>query len=246
MLDGRWRTKAEGGLRPIGAGLDRAGIRADHVTVLGLLFSLGSAVLVGSGRLSYGALALAACGVCDMLDGAIAKASGRAGPRGAFLDSVSDRVSDALLFGGVAWHLGGESSRLPVLAMAVLALSLLISYERARAESLGFDARGGLMERAERIVLLGIGLVFGVLIPVLWLMVALTALTAVHRFAKVWRQASPERPLALRRSRVRRGDVVSGTVPSRRLRQWWKARRPAGTARWRSRLHGRARPHTRP
>ncbi len=246
MLDGRWRTKAEGGLRPIGGGLDRAGIRPDHVTILGLLCSLASAVLIAGGHLGYGALALAACGICDMLDGAIAKASGRAGPRGAFFDSVSDRISDALLFGGVAWHLGSESARLPMLAMAVLALSFLISYERARAESLGFNARGGLMERAERVVLLGAGLVFNALIPALWLMVGLTALTAVQRFVKVWRQASPGRAQAARRSRVRRGEVISGTVPSRRLRQWWKARRPAGTSRWRSRLHRRTRPHTRP
>ena len=78
--------------------------------------------------------------------------------------------------------------------MAVLALSMLITYERARAESLGFQARGGLMERAERLVLLGVGLAFDILVPVLWIMLVLTAITAVQRFVKVWRQATPERP----------------------------------------------------
>ena len=67
---------------------------------------------------------------------------------------------------------------------------MLISYERAQAEGLGYDARGGLMERAERMVLLGVGLAFDILVPVLWLMVVLTAITAVQRFVKVWRQAS--------------------------------------------------------
>ena len=70
---------------------------------------------------------------------------------------------------------------------------MLITYERARAESLGFTARGGLMERAERMVLLGVGLAFDILVPVLWIMLVLTAFTAVQRFVKVWRQATPER-----------------------------------------------------
>ncbi len=106
--------------------------------------------------------------------------------------------------------------------MAVLALSMLITYERARAESLGFQARGGLMERAERLVLLGVGLAFDILVPVLWIMLALTAITAVQRFVKVWRQATPERP---RRTRHHRG---SGTEEPRAgsLAQWWAAHRP--------------------
>ena len=80
---------------------------------------------------------------------------------------------------------------------------MLISYERARAESLGFQARGGLMERAERLVLLGVGLAFDILVPVLWVMLVLTAFTAIQRFVKVWRQATPERP---RRTRHHRGS----------------------------------------
>ena len=101
------------------------------------------------------------CALPDLLDGAVAKASGTAGPRGAFFDSVSDRVTDALLLGGVAWHLSTtHPGRIAVLPLAVLGASMLISYERAKAESLGFDARGGLMERAERIIALGVGLLF--------------------------------------------------------------------------------------
>src|SRR5207302_5253762 len=77
----------------------------------------------------------------------------------------------------------------------VLALSMLISYERAKAESLGFDARGGLMERAERIIALGLGLLFPVaLVGVLWVMLVLTGFTAVQRFVTVWQQASIARP----------------------------------------------------
>ena len=77
-----------------------------------------------------------------------------------------------------------------LLPFAVMALSSLISYQRAKAESLGLDAKGGLMERAERVVLLCIGLLFEpLLVPVLWVMLVLTAITAGQRFVKVWRQA---------------------------------------------------------
>jgi len=112
-----------------------------------------------------------------------------------------------------------------VLALAAVALAMLISYERAKAEGLGYDARGGLMERAERMVLLGIGLAFDVLIPVLWIMVVLMSITAVHRFVKVWRQASdlPARPgfLSARHQRPRSSD--GAPAPKR----WRSAERAA-------------------
>src|SRR5690606_27512951 len=129
------------------------------------------------------------------------------GPRGAFFDSVSDRVTDALLLGGIAWYLSSTNpGRIAILPLAVLGASMLISYERAKAESLGFDAKGGLMERAERLIALGVGLLFdSVLIPVLWLMLVLTLITAVQRFVKVWQQASAPRPnVAPSRWRARR------------------------------------------
>jgi len=82
-----------------------------------------------------------------------------------------------------------------MLPVAVMGVGLMISYQRAKAESLGFDAKGGLMERAERFIALGVGLFLGafddtLLIAVLWIMFALSAATAVQRFVKVWRQAT--------------------------------------------------------
>jgi CDP-diacylglycerol--glycerol-3-phosphate 3-phosphatidyltransferase len=223
MLDGRWRATVERGLEPVGQGLHRAGVTADGLTIIGLVFAMGTALLIADGHLVLGVFGVILTGLPDILDGSVARQSGRAGPRGAFFDSVCDRVADAALFLGVAWYLSETGTQgEAVLAMAVLALSMLITYERARAESLGFQARGGLMERAERLVLLGVGLAFDILVPVLWVMLVLTAFTALQRFVKVWRQATPERP---RRTRHHRG---SGTEEPRAgsLAQWWAAHRP--------------------
>ena len=151
-------------------------------------------------------------GVSDLLDGAIARGSGQASPRGAFFDSVTDRVSDALLLGGVAWYLAGQSPYNAILAFAVAACSMLVSYERARAEALGLDARGGLMERAERFVFLGVALAFDILVPVLWIMLVLTA---VHRGAPLRARVPPGRPpapLPVRRDATR----VETAIPRRR------------------------------
>jgi CDP-diacylglycerol--glycerol-3-phosphate 3-phosphatidyltransferase len=226
MLDGRWRAKAERGLDPAGRVLHRLGVSADVLTVFGLLAAIGTGALIANGNLALAAVGVILSGLPDLLDGSVARHSGTAGARGAFLDSVCDRVADSVLLAGVAWHLTEEGTGAPVLALAVVALSMLVSYERAKAEALGFSARGGMMERFERLVLLGVGLVFDVLVPVLWIMLVLTAVTAVHRFAKVWRQASPtERPAGPGRMRTR-------FVRSHRARRN-RPRRVSRVSRWR-------------
>jgi CDP-diacylglycerol--glycerol-3-phosphate 3-phosphatidyltransferase len=206
VLDVRFRANIEKGLRPVGQSLKRTGIKADHLTALGVVMAGAAAVSIALGNLPLGLLFLFLTGVPDALDGAVAKASGTASPRGAFFDSVMDRVSDALLFGGVAWYLADtRPGQLVMLPVAVMAASMLISYERARAESLGFNAKGGLMERAERLLLLGLGLLFeALLVPVLWVMLVLTLVTAGQRFVKVWRQASSATPQRLRQRRTAR------------------------------------------
>jgi CDP-diacylglycerol--glycerol-3-phosphate 3-phosphatidyltransferase len=148
-----------------------------------------------------------------MFDGALAKASNSASQRGAFFDSVIDRVSDSFLLGGVAWYLADtRGATAAVLPFAVMAVSSLISYQRAKAESLGLHAKGGLMERAERIIVLCFGLLFGSLLWwVMWAMLVLTTMTAVQRFVKVWKQA------AVASRRVRRDDYRERFARRRRL-----------------------------
>jgi CDP-diacylglycerol---glycerol-3-phosphate 3-phosphatidyltransferase len=142
---------------------------------------------------------------------------------------VSDRLTDALLFGGVAWYLAStQPGRIMMLPVAVLAAAMLVSYQRAKAESLGFEAKGGLMERAERFVVLGFGLLFSdLLIAVLWVMLVLTVLTACQRFVKVWRQASGAPPArrAERLARRRRARARSGH-PRRLGEGTWGSRPP--------------------
>ncbi|MCY4162734.1 MAG: CDP-alcohol phosphatidyltransferase family protein [bacterium] len=190
MFDGNWRSAVNRILDPLGAVAYRVGLGANAVTVAGLGFSAAAAVFIGRGELIWGLVLLIWAGLCDALDGPIAKAANSSSVRGAFFDSVCDRASDALLFAGVAWYLGAtEPGRIFMLPVALMAVAMLVSYQRAKAESLGLDAKGGLMERAERFVVLGAGLAFSViLIPVLWVMLGLTAATALYRFAKVWRQ----------------------------------------------------------
>jgi CDP-diacylglycerol---glycerol-3-phosphate 3-phosphatidyltransferase len=143
----------------------------------------------------------------------VAKASHRASQRGSFFDSVTDRVGDAIIMGGVAFYLTSHHhGQLVLLPFGILTTTFLISYQRSKAESLGLAAKGGLMERAERMILLGVGLVtYTIFIPVLWIMLGLTAMTAAGRFWRVWQVAARPAPSTTPTLRARQH--------SRRLRQ---------------------------
>ena len=139
---------------------------------------MGAAVAIGAGAAATRVCCWSSSPHCPTCSTAHwPKPPNTSSQRGAYFDSVVDRVTDALLFGGVAWYLASdESPHISMLPFAVMALSSVISYQRAKAESLGLDAKGGIMERAERIIALCIGLLFPVLlIPILWVMLVLTA-----------------------------------------------------------------------
>jgi CDP-diacylglycerol--glycerol-3-phosphate 3-phosphatidyltransferase len=217
MFDKHLRSHVEPRLQPVSQNLKRTGLTADHLTAFAIVMAAAAAVAVGTGHLHIGLVFGLLTGIPDVLDGALAKATGTASRRGAFFDSVSDRVTDALLLGGVAWWLSTtHTGPIVVLPFAVLAMSMVISYERAKAEALGFEARGGLMERAERLIALGIGALWApLMIPVLWIMLAGTSFTAVQRFVSVWRQASVEVPERTRRARARTRTRTRVPVRSR-------------------------------
>ena len=194
MFDGNFRKGVDKVLDPIGVLLSRIGVTANALTATGIVIAGIGSVFIGQGRLFLGFIFLILTGLPDALDGAVAKASGTSSVRGAFLDSVSDRITDILLFCGIAWYLASnESGRIMMLPVAVMGAAMLISYQRAKAESLGFDAKGGIMERAERFIVLALGLLISnILIPVLWVMLILTLITAIQRFIKVWNQATSQ------------------------------------------------------
>ena len=220
MLDGNWRNVVDRGLSPIGKNLHRAGITADVVTIIGIIMAIAASVSIAFGSLRLGFLLLIMTGISDALDGPVAKASGAASLRGAFFDSVSDRLTDALLLGGIAWFLIGDKPGYTVmLPVSVMFVSLLISYQRAKAESLGLDAKGGLMERAERFIVLAIGLLFSeALIFILWIMLVLSSFTAAQRFVKVWKQASTTRGTAHHQNSERRRQLRLDRRKERRQR----------------------------
>jgi CDP-diacylglycerol--glycerol-3-phosphate 3-phosphatidyltransferase len=249
MFDGRWRAAVDRSTGPVGTALHRRGVTADVLTATGLLSASVTAVLIATGHLHWAILMLIVTGLHDLLDGPVAKAAGTASVRGAFFDSVTDRVADAVLMFGCAWYLidRGEG-HLALLPMAILAVTALISYERAKAESLGLSARGGLMERAERMILLGIALLSAtIFVPVLWVLAVLVSVTAGARFVKVWNAASGKdevirhRIEAWREGRVdsrwrtwREGRSNTSGVPRREMaRRTSTAGAPVG--RWRAR-----------
>jgi CDP-diacylglycerol---glycerol-3-phosphate 3-phosphatidyltransferase len=206
MFDGRWRSQIEVGLKPIGNSIRRSGVSADALTTVGIVMAVAAAVAIGSGALRLGLLLVILTGIPDLLDGAVAKASGKATSRGAFFDSVSDRVTDGLLFGGLAWYLVASDGRpwVVMLPVAGYVSASVVSYIRAKADALGFDARGGLVERAERFILICVGLLFEpLLLWVLALILVLNVITAGQRFVKVWVQATNQTPALVDRRRRR-------------------------------------------
>lgn len=161
--------------RPAVGVLTRAGISPDVLTMAGLLVALAAAGLIGAGYLLAGGLILLASGAFDMLDGALARATGKAGPFGALLDSTIDRISEAAVLVGVSvYFLYEDAPLVVVLAFLALTGSMMVSYVRARAEALNVDCEVGVMTRTERVLGLSAALV-----AAQWFTLALTVVLGV-------------------------------------------------------------------
>jgi CDP-diacylglycerol--glycerol-3-phosphate 3-phosphatidyltransferase len=185
---------------PLGARLARAGLTPDVITVVGTIGAVSSSVIFfPRGWFFAGTLLVWAFVMLDLVDGAVARASGGGSVFGAVLDSTCDRIADAAVFGSVAWYfaLHGEKWML-LAALLCLVLGSLTSYIRSRAEAAGLTATVGFAERAERliIVLVGTGLsdlpgyhVPFVLAIALWSLVAASTATVAQRFATVYQQS---------------------------------------------------------
>ncbi len=182
---------------PIARVLLRAGVSANAVTVVGSAVIVAAAVgLATRGWLITATIVITLVALTDMLDGAIARASGGTSRFGALLDSTMDRISDGAVFGALAYWLATVGDRWSLAAALVcLVTGQVISYVRARAEGLGFTANVGIAERAERLIIVGLGaLAYGlgfhaVLDVALWVLAVLSVITIGQRIVHVWRQA---------------------------------------------------------
>ncbi len=190
MLDGirpRARSWAQYPARLLAA----TGLSPNALTILGLLLNLGVAAVLAMGNPVAGGLLFLAANAFDMLDGAVARITGKSSTFGAFLDSTIDRYDEAIVFLGLmAWLYGQGDGALLVAAYLGIVGSLMVSYTRARAEGLGLRGEVGWLPRPERIIVLSAGLIFHgyLLAPVLWLLAVLTNLTALQRVLHVWRE----------------------------------------------------------
>ncbi|MCA4131322.1 phosphatidylinositol phosphate synthase [Arthrobacter sp. M4] len=184
---------------PLARWLLKSGITPDNVTVVGTAgVVLGALVLYPMGQLFWGTIVVAVFAFSDVLDGIMARMQGPSGRWGNFLDSTLDRVADGSIFAGLAIWLftGGGNRTAAFAAMVCLVLGMVVSYARAKAESLGFHASVGIAERAERLVsvltvtgLTGLGLPDVVLTVVLVLLSVASFVTIVQRITTVRRQA---------------------------------------------------------
>lgn len=170
-------------LGPLIRGLVRLKVTPNQVTLVGTLLNLAAAGLVVAGQMVAAGAVFIIAGCFDMLDGALARHSGKVTPFGAFLDSTLDRVSEGAILAAIAYRFA-EQGRSIDASLVVVALlgSLLVSYTRARAEALSLECKVGIMSRPERVVLITFGLFFSILLPyVVYVLVALTGLTVVQR-----------------------------------------------------------------
>lgn len=197
MLDSKIRGWWDTAMRPVGRALARTPLSPNAVTLLGVAIQVGVAYLIIEGRLVAAGLIAIAAAFFDTFDGALAKAKGRTSKFGAFLDSSTDRVADALYFGPIAWLYGvdpdiaaRDEPWVAAVTLVALVASFMVSYVKARAEALGFDCKVGLVERAERLGLLVIALVFNDLLPPIMVVLAVASVfTVFQRMFHVYGQA---------------------------------------------------------
>jgi CDP-diacylglycerol--glycerol-3-phosphate 3-phosphatidyltransferase len=191
MTQTSWKDAARERLRPLILTLDRWGFSPLVVTLTGLVISLVGAWQVAEGRLFWGTLLFLVGSAFDMLDGGLARLQGTVSRRGAFLDSVLDRFGEAAYLTGVAiWFMTGQPTnwqRAVILILVTMFGSLATSYVRARAEGVGETCQVGVLQRTERVMLLGLGGLFGrgLLYWLLWVLAILTLMTTLQRIVHV-------------------------------------------------------------
>ncbi len=193
-LTDQLRLRFKNVLDPVGALLNRLGLMPNTVTILGLLGNTVGAYFLARGQMTLGGILILLMGPVDALDGTMARLRGEPTEFGAFVDSVTDRYSELVIFGGLLYYyLQQGEGLLAVLAYLAAAGSVLVSYTRARAQSLGVETKVGLLTRLERYLILSPALVFNIPHIALWILAVFTNLTALQRILDVRSKAHQKR-----------------------------------------------------
>lgn len=216
-----------GGKRVLGAivrGVSRSRISPNALTFIGLIINIGCGVLYGYGMFFKAGLLMILANVFDMLDGQVARLRGRVTRFGGFFDSVIDRYSDIIVYVGIMVFYARDTEKHSTLLVALTGLALvgsvMVSYSRARAESLDIGCKVGFLERPERVVLLIIGSLTEIgpasnpflhkMPQVLWVLVVLSHWTVVHRVYHTWRELREPDRAAVEAERVKREEAPGG------------------------------------
>jgi CDP-diacylglycerol--glycerol-3-phosphate 3-phosphatidyltransferase len=177
-------------LDPIGTFFNRLGVKPNTMTILGLIGNAVGAVFLALGNMTIGGLIILAMGPVDALDGTMARLRGEASNFGSFVDSVTDRYSELVIFGGLLVHfliLDDWRSALGVYLAA--SGSVLVSFVRARGEASGYNTKIGILTRLERYLVLSPALILNIPMVGVWIIAVLANLTALQRILDVRRQA---------------------------------------------------------
>jgi phosphatidylglycerophosphate synthase len=174
---------------PIVGILSKSGMTPNALTLINLALNIGAAYVIATGHFLLGGILVLASGLFDLLDGALARFTKRTTKFGAILDSTVDRISEAaILCGLLIWYLARGGRLEIVLVFAVLIGSFLVSYVRARAEGLGWQCQVGLFTRAERVIVLAVGLLINQVFVALCVLVVFVFTTVVQRLVYLWKQ----------------------------------------------------------
>lgn len=180
-------SKITGPIVPL---LARVGLTPNMITLLGLLIIIVAAVMVGMRYLLIGGILVLVAGLCDILDGALARYKGRTTKFGAVLDSTLDRVSEASILIALIYFYAVEGKPVYVcLGAADILFSLLISYIKARAEALQLDCEVGWFTRTERVIVMALGLIFNLMWVALIILAVFGVITVVQRLVHVYKRA---------------------------------------------------------
>lgn len=180
----RWLTD------PIVGLLSRTGVSPNMLTAAGLLGNAGAAALAARGDFLPAGIIVLAASALDLLDGALARATGRATRFGSIFDAAVDRLSEAAVLFGLLVYFSDRGDRTEeLLIFAAVVGSLMVSYVRARAEIVGLSLREGVFTRAERVLVMGVGLIIDQVTVALWVLASLAGLTALQRLYIAWRKS---------------------------------------------------------